>query len=80
MIDVDPQVLVESRKNFLEMDRAIDGVFPEPVRRADYLAGLHSAAGEQCARNLRPVVSAGVFVDLGSATEFTEDRDQCVGQ
>ena len=38
--------------------------------RADGLAGLHAAAGQQGATDLRPVVAAGAVVDPRRAAEL----------
>ena len=78
VFDVDAEVVVERGEDFAEGDGAVDGVFAQAVRRADHLAGPHAAAGQQGAADLRPVVAAGVFVDLRRAAEFAPDDDRHV--
>ena len=62
--------MVERGEDFAEVDAAICNLAAEPVRRADDLAGLHPAAGEQRAADLRPVIAPGVRVDLRGASEL----------
>ena len=65
-------------KTLWKRDRAILGGVGQPVGRADDLAGPHAAAGEQGAGDVRPVVAAGVLVDLGRAAELAPDDDRHV--
>ncbi len=46
---IDSHVVIKRGEDFLEMDRAIDGLAAEAIGAADDLAGLHIAAGHQCA-------------------------------
>ena len=73
---VDAEVAIERGDHVLEVDRAIGGAFAQPVGRADDLAGLHAAAGQECAADLRPVVAAGTIVDLRRAAEFAPGDDR----
>ncbi len=50
----------------------------EGVRGADDLAMPHAAAGEQGARNTRPVIASRILVDGGGASKFAPDHDRYV--
>src|ERR1044071_6057666 len=71
---IDTHVVIERRKYFLEVDRAIDGLAPETIGAANDLAGFHVAAGEKRARNARPMIAAGIFIDDRRAAEFAPDN------
>ena len=43
-----------------------------------FITMLTAAASEQSARDTRPVVTASVFIDLGSATKFAPGHDRDV--
>ena len=65
--------MVERGEDVLEGDRAVLGVTGRLVGRADHLAGAHAAAGQEGEIHRRPVVAAGVLVDLGRAAELAPD-------
>ena len=46
------------------------------VGRADNRATLDAAASHEAGEDVRPVIAAGVFVDLRRAAEFAEHDDQ----
>src|SRR5262245_30309706 len=71
---VDAQVLVERGEDLLEVDGTLGGFFAEAVGGADDLADAHSAAGEERAAYVRPVVAAGLFVDARSAAELAPNN------
>src|SRR5262249_42794145 len=75
---VDAQIVVERGENVLEGDRPILGVSGGLVGRAGDLAGAHTAAGQQGEIDGRPVIAAGILVDLGSAAEFAPDYNRDV--
>ena len=75
-VEVEARFGVERGKDFLELDRAIDGVLGVLVRRADDLAGLHAAAGEDGAVRLRPVIAAVLVVEPRRAAELAPDDDR----
>src|SRR5688572_439225 len=75
---VEAEVVIERGPDFLEADGPADRVLAQAVGRADDLTGPHAAAGEQGARDLRPVVAAGAAVDLRRAAELAPDDDRHV--
>ena len=72
-VGVDAQVVVDGGQDVVVVDRSAGGRAAELVGRADDLADLHAAAGEQGRVDPRPVVAAGVLVDLGRAAELAPD-------
>src|SRR6056297_2040775 len=68
---VDADVVIESREDLLEFDRAFDGFASEAVGRADDLSVIHSAAGEHGGTDTGPVVASALCVDLRGAAELT---------
>src|SRR5437016_4313445 len=67
---IDAQVVIQGGKHFLERDRAIPGIFPQPIGGANHLARPHAAASQQGTTYLRPVIAAGALVDARRAAEF----------
>ena len=73
--------VVQRGVDFAEVDRAIGDLGAQAIGGADHLAGAEAAAGEQAAADLRPVVAAGVVVDLRRAAELAPgDHGDVVGQ
>ncbi len=62
--------MVESGKDFQQMDRAIFGLFRVGGAGTDHLAVSHAAAGEETHRHARPVIATGTGIDPRSAAEF----------
>lgn len=75
LIGVDPELVVERGEDLAEVDAAVGDFATETVGGSDDVAGFHAAAGEEGAADLRPVVAAAVFVDLGGAAEFAPCDD-----
>src|SRR5207248_2838516 len=73
---VNAQVVIEGGEDVAELDWSIGGFSAQPIGGADHLAGLHAAAGEQSARDARPMVAAGVFVDGGGSAELAPDDNR----
>src|SRR3990170_5149962 len=67
---VDPQMMVECRQHFLEVDRTLFRLFTQSIRRTDHLTDLHSAAGEKRARHARPVIAACGGIHPRTAAEL----------
>ena len=74
-LDVDSHIMVEGRKDFLEVDRTVIRFAAETIGGTDHLAGLHSTTGEQCVTDAGPVIPAAVVVDLGSPSKFAPGDD-----
>src|SRR5947208_720177 len=74
---VDAEVVIERGHDVLIVNRPADGSGGVAVGFADYLAGAHSATGEQRHADSGPVVAAAVFGDRRRAAEFApgDDRD-----
>ena len=70
LVRIKADTVVERGEDFAEVEGAVIGLAAEAVRGADDLAGPHAAAGQHGAGNLRPVVAAGVVVDLRRAAEL----------
>ena len=73
-IDIDPELAVESREDFLEVNGTSNGFAAETVGCSNRLAGVQSAAGKQRARDSRPVVAPAVGIDVRRAAEFAPDQ------
>ena len=57
------------------MHRPLGGFAAQAVGRANHLAVFHAAAGQQRARDARPMVAAAVLVDFRRATELAPHAD-----
>ena len=75
---VDAEVVVQRGVDFAERDRAGDRFAGDPVGRADHLARLHAAAGQQGEIHLRPVVAADDGADLRRAAELAPHDDRAI--
>ena len=60
--------------NPIHVDRTDRRVLAQAVRRPDRLTGLHSAADQQAATDLRPVVATRVVVNFRRTAEFACDN------
>ncbi len=76
---IDAQHVIDRRHEVLEGDRARRGAFRPAVGLADDLAHLQTAAGQEHAAGLGPVLAAGMGrAELGRAAEFAEHHHQHV--
>src|SRR5207244_10857833 len=66
--------MIKCGEDFTKGDRPFNGFATQTVRCADDLPGFHPAAREQCARNARPMIAAGILVDRRRATELTPNN------
>src|SRR5437879_3168273 len=73
---VDPEIVVKRGEDFAKEDWALDRFTAPAVGRADDLARLHAAAGQQRAGDFRPVVASRVFVDGWGAAKLTPHDDR----
>src|SRR6266536_3462679 len=73
---VDAEVVIERGEDVAELDRPLRCLAAQAIRGPDYLAGFHAAASEHAARDARPMVTAGVFVDGRGAPELAPDNDR----
>ena len=62
--------MVHRREHVVVVDRVVGRLGRRRVGRADHLADLHAAAGQQGAVDPGPVVTPGLLVDLRRAAEF----------
>ena len=60
-VGVDAQRVIQRGEHFLEVDGPLLGFAADAVRGADHLAGPHSAAGQQGAADVRPVVPSAAW-------------------
>src|SRR5262249_10290489 len=67
--------LIERGEDVAEMNGPGLGALAPARGRADDLAAAQAAAGHQGAAYVRPVVAAGVFVDLRRAAELAPRGD-----
>ena len=74
-IRVDAQRVIQRGVHLGECYRTVAGLAAEAVGRTYDLSVIESAAGEQAARDARPMVAAGVFVDGRCAAELTPAND-----
>src|SRR5262249_41496379 len=75
LADVDAEVVVERRQDFLEVAGGGLGVFAEGGGGGGGPGGFSAAAREERAAYLRPVVAAGFLVDPRRAAEFAPGDD-----
>ena len=75
VLDVDAELVIEGGEDVLIVHGPILRFLAQAVGRTDDLAHAHAAAGQECARRLGPVVSAGGFVDAWRAAEFAPGDD-----
>ena len=75
ILDIDAELVIEGGEDVLIMHRPISRFFAQAVGRADDLSHTHAAAGQEGARRLGPMVSAGGFVDTGGTAEFAPGDD-----
>lgn len=73
--DVDTEVMVKGRDDFLHVNGSFFCVFSEAVGCPDGLSGSHGASGEPCAADLGPVVTSRSVIDFWSSSEFAPDDD-----
>ena len=73
--DIDPEVVIEGRDDFLHVDRSLLGILAEPVGGTDRLSGPHSAPCEIGAADLGPVISPSTVVDFRRAPKLAPDHD-----
>ena len=74
-IRVDAQRVIQRGVHLGEGYRPVAGLAAEAVGRTYDLSVIESTAGEQAARDARPMVAAGVFVDGRCAAELTPAND-----
>src|SRR4051794_29427014 len=72
---VDAELVIQRGEYVLVMDRPVVRHFAQPVRGTDDLAHTHTAAGEEGARSLRPMITAAAGVDARRTPEFTPSDD-----
>src|SRR5579872_234540 len=75
---VDAEVVVDGGQHVAVVDRLVLRLRGRGVGRAEHLAGTHAAAGQQRSVDPRPVVAAGVLVDLRRAPELAPDHQRHV--
>ena len=71
-----PQVTQGLRPQVLRTYPTSSDLGATVVAATDYLAGWHSAAGNQHRHDIRPVMSAGLVVDDWGAPELAHHEDQ----
>ena len=70
--------MIDNRAEISRFDGALDRVFSLVVGRANHLPMPETSAGENDALRLRPVIAAGLVIDLGSPPEFSGGDHQGV--
>ena len=73
--DINPQLPVQRGKDFAEMYWALVGFFAKPAGRTDCLSAPQTATCQQCTGDIRPVITSGVTVNPGGASEFSPCDD-----
>ena len=77
-IDVESEVVIKGREDFLKMHRAFRWILGQRICLPDDLSGSNSSTRKQRAAHLRPVIPTAFVVDLRSPTEFTPHNDRRV--
>src|SRR5262249_15405753 len=77
LLVIDSEFFVDGRNQVGNLNGLILDKGSPFVRLSPYLATRNAAAGKHGREYVRPVVAAGVAVDLGRAAEFTRHDDQC---
>ncbi|MFT5498977.1 MAG: hypothetical protein ACI9TH_004392, partial [Kiritimatiellia bacterium] len=71
--EIDAEVVIQGREDFLEFDRPFDGFAPVFVGGTDDLSITHAAAKQQTGVGARPVIAAVVGIELWGTTELPPD-------
>ena len=79
-IGIDPELVVDCREDFLQVDRAILGSFAEAVGRSDHLSMAESPASQEEEAGLGPVIAASIAVDSGRPSELARQHDDGIVQ
>src|SRR5271157_3689595 len=75
-LDVDPHGLGHSRDQIHDADRSVRDVHAVLVSRTHGLPPFDAAAANRDRPTARPVIAAGVLVDLGGASKLSHPDDQ----
>ena len=67
---IDAEAVVEGGVHLLKPHRPILDLAGDPIGRADHLPGSQAAAGEKRTGDVRPVIAAGILVDLRRPAEL----------
>src|SRR5262245_49851843 len=70
--------MVERGVDFLERDGTRFGLAAEAIGGTNDVARFHATAGHESARDARPVVAAGVLVDLRRAAKLAPGDDRTI--
>ena len=68
IVNINSQVVVKRSEDLLEMHRPVVGVAAQAVGGTNHMSGLHAAAGQQRAGDIRPVIASCILVDCRRAT------------
>ena len=71
---IDSKVVIQRCEYFLEGDRSLNRVLAQSIGGTDHLPSPHATSRHEGEGNLRPVVTAIHFVDLGCSTKLTPNN------
>ncbi len=73
---IDAKRMIERRKNLLKADGSLRCFSTQAIGSSDDLTSLEPSSSHQSARDVGPMVTTGILVDLGRPSELSPGHDR----